>query len=308
MGLAHGSRLAAGLALLALVAGACSPSATPGPTIIPGPSGGAPLSQAKIRLLIIDQLGPRWYCDPDQYPIAHGSEQERANERWPDVLADTELSHAIAAKLGLDLSQPVTDGEKLAIYQRWKVAQSVPLDPIGNGRYRFDYTAQPVAGATDGLRTGGTIDDHGTITVEQQAAAGEPNCPICLSVGTAIDTPDGPIAVDRLRIGDPVWTLAADGRRVAGIVIAVGSTPAPVGHQVIRLRLADGRSVTASPGHPLADGRLLGDVRVGDLVDGSRVVAADEILYAGADTYDLVASGPTGIYLAGGIPLGSTLR
>jgi len=43
-------------------------------------------------------------------------------------------------------------------------------------------------------------------------------------------------------------------------------------------------------------------------VDGSRVVAADLIPYVGDDTYDLVTSGPTGIYLAGGIPLGSTLR
>ena len=50
------------------------------------------------------------------------------------------------------------------------------------------------------------------------------------------------------------------------------------------------------------------DLRVGDPVDGSHVIAADLIPYTGDDTYDLVASGPTGIYLAGGIPLGSTLR
>jgi hypothetical protein len=98
------------------------------------------------------------------------------------------------------------------------------------------------------------------------------------------------------------------GRRIAGTVIAIGSTPAPAGHRVVRLELADGRSVLASPGHPLADGRLLGDLRAGDAVDGSRVLSADRIPYAGDDTYDLVASGPTGVYLAGGIPLGSTLR
>lgn len=308
MALGGSSRIAPAVVLLALVIGACSPSSTPGPTVIPGPSGAAPLSQADMRLLIIDQLGPRWYCDPDAYPVAHGDEQQRAIERWPDVLADTELVHAVAATLGLSLSQPVTDAEKLAIYQRWKVAQSIPLDPIGDGRFRFDYTAQPVGGAIDGKRTGGTIDDHGTITIEQQAVAGQPNCPICLAVGTSIETPDGPIAVDRLRMGDPVWTLAEDGRRIAGVVIALGSTPAPVGHQVIRLLLADGRSVTASPGHPLADGRLLGDIHAGDVIDGSRVLAADDVPYSGADTYDLVASGPTGVYLAGGIPLGTTLR
>jgi hypothetical protein len=66
--------------------------------------------------------------------------------------------------------------------------------------------------------------------------------------------------------------------------------------------------VTASQGHPLADGRRLGELRVGDLVDSSRVVEADQIPYSGVETFDLVASGPTGAYLAGGIPLGSTIR
>jgi hypothetical protein len=305
---AFGARAPLAVLLLAMVVGACSPGSTPGPTIIPGPSGGSPLSQAELRLLVIQQLGPRWYCDPDEYPVAHGSEQDRAIERWPELQAEGELTRAIATRLGINLDQSVTDAEKLAIYRQWKVAQSIPLDPIGNGGYRFDYTAQPAAGATEGMRTAGTIDDQGTITVEQQATAGEPNCPICLSLGTPIDTPDGPVAVEQLRLGDPVWTLDAAGQRIAGVVIAIGSTPAPVGHHVIHLVLADGRSVTASAGHPLADGRLLADLRPGDPVDGSRVLSAETTSYGAADTYDLVASGPTGRYLAGGIPLGSTLR
>ena len=50
-----------------------------------------------------------------------------------------------------------------------------------------------------------------------------------------IDTPTGPVAVEDLRLGDPIWTLDADGRRVAGTVIALGSTTAPADHHVIRL-------------------------------------------------------------------------
>jgi hypothetical protein len=299
-------RLAAVLATALLVA-ACSARATPGPTIIPGPGGGGTLSPAELRLHLVDALGPRWYCDPDSYPISRGTEQERAIEQWPEVEAENELMRAIAARLAIDVDAPVSDADKLAIYQQWKVAVSIPLDVIGDGTFRFDYTAQPVGGATEGVRTAGTIDDRGAITVEQ-AAAGEPNCPICLSIGTLIDTPAGPMPVERLRLGDPVWTLDSDGRRIAGTVIAVGSTPAPVDHQVIRLLLADGRAVTASPGHPLLDGRPLGEIRVGEVIDGTRVVAADRRPYTGADTFDLVASGPTGAYFAGGIPLGSTLR
>ena len=65
--------------------------------------------------------------------------------------------------------------------------------------------------------------------------------------------------------------------------------------------------MTASPGHPLADGRQLGALTVGDDVDGSRIVALDSLPYGGGETFDLVASGATGGYYADGIPLGTTL-
>jgi hypothetical protein len=152
------------------------------------------------------------------------------------------------------------------------------------------------------------IDADGTIRTEATASAGAPNCPICLARGTAIDTPAGPVAVDRLRLGALVWTLDRAGHRGAATVIALGSTRAAADHRVIHIVLADGRSVTASPGHPLADGRRLGSLRIGDVVDGSRVVGATSEPYGGGETFDLVVSGPTGIYLSGGIPLGSTLR
>jgi hypothetical protein len=296
--------------LLVVAAAACSPAATPGTSVLPGPSGGGALSAAELRLRLIDQLGPRWYCDPDSYPIAVRDEMTRMRERWADLLADADALAAILQHEGLAsvAVANLTDDQRLAVYRVWKVLNSIQLDPAGQGSFRFDYVAQPVGGATEGTRTAGIITDRGDISIEQRAPAGQPPCPICLSVGTRIDTPDGPIAVEKLRLGDPVWTLDATGRRIAGTVIALGSTQAPKDHHVLRLRLADGRSVTASSGHPLLDGRLLGDLRVGDVVDGSLVIAIDSLPYPSGETFDLVASGPTGAYFAGGIPLGSTLR
>jgi len=300
----HVRTLAAG-AVFALFLAACAGSlgATPSPTIIPAPTGGAPLTEGQLRLLLIDALGPRWYCDPDVYPIAHGSEQDRALARFSEMQAEGDVFQYAAAKLGIEPYGVLTDAEKVAIYKLWKVAVSIPLDPIGNGVYRFDYLAQPVNGATTGTRTGGTIDSTGKITIDQQAASGEPNCPICLARGTLIDTPAGAIPVEQLRLGDPVWTLDAAGTRIAGVVIALGSTVAPADHTVIQLTLADGRSVTASPGHPLADGRTLGSLSIGDMVDGSPVASLQMLPYSGGVTFDLVASGPTGVYLPSGIPL-----
>lgn len=297
------------LAVVVLFAAACSPSGggpTPGLTILPGPSGGGTFGPAELRLMLIDRLGPLWYCDRDEYPVGR-DEQQGAIDAWPEMNAENELLRAIAARLGIDVDADVSDAEKLAIYRPWKAALAVQLDAIGEDTYRFDYLAQPIGGAAEGTRTAGIIRSSGEITIEQQAPAGEPTCPICLARGTLIDTPTGPVPVERLRLGDPIWTLTTDGRRVAGSVIALGSTAAPSGHVVIRLVLQDGRTVTASPGHPLAEGRLIGDLRPGDTVDGSRVSVAIREPYASADTFDLVSSGETGAYLAGGIPLGSTL-
>ncbi len=305
-------------AILVLVIGAaagCTFLATPdsgslGPSPSPGPSAtvGATRSEAELKLGLSDTYGPLWYCDPDFFPIAHGEEIDNAKARWPEVMADAPAFTAITHNLGLDPAGTFTDAQKLAVYQAWKALQAIALDPVGNDTYRFDYLAQPKPGGGQGLRTAGTITTSGAITVEQQAAAGQPNCPICLPRGTRIETPSGGLAVEALRIGDVVWTLDPQGRLVAASVIALGSTPAPANHHLVRVVLADGRSVTASPGHPLADGRHLGELGAGDLVDGSVVTSSDLIPYAGQRTYDLVVSGPTGSYLVDGIALGSTIR
>jgi hypothetical protein len=122
-----------------------------------------------------------------------------------------------------------------------------------------------------------------------------------------IDTPLGLVAVENLRIGDPVWTLNAAGERVAGIIQQTGYMTAPASHQIIHLRLGDGRELWASPGHPTADKRLLGDVSVGDRLDGARVTFVELLPYGGLTTFDILPSGDTGFYWVNGILMGSTL-
>ncbi len=298
------SRLHGLVSIVILVAACGIGASTPAQT--PAPTPGAPLTTAQLRSTLIEEFGSLWYCDPDFYPVAQGDEIDAARQRWAEVQADTEAFAAIAARLGIPAVGEVTDEQKLEAYRAWKMLNAIALEQAGDG-YRFDYLAQPAAGAAEGRRIAGTISASGEIAIEQEAAAGEPPCPICLVRGTPIDTPTGSISVQRLRTGDLIWTLDSSGRRVVGTVSAIGSTPAPAGHQVVRLELANGRSVTASPGHPLADGRHLGDVAVGDMVDGSVVRSANLVRYLGDETFDLVVSGTTGTYLSDGISLGSTL-
>lgn len=129
----------------------------------------------------------------------------------------------------------------------------------------------------------------------------------CLSAGTQIDTPNGPIAVQDLQVGDLVWSASTSGVRFVATVLKVQRTPVPADHLMVRVLLADGRELYASVGHPTADGRTLGDLRPGDLLDGSTVVSVTRGPYNQPATYDLLPSGGTGFYWANGILIGSTL-
>jgi len=175
------------------------------------------------------------------------------------------------------------------------------LGPASAG-YTFDYTV-------DGsfMHVQGTVQVNGTISVTSKTQGQRPNCPICLSASTLISTPAGDVVVTAIRIGTLVWTQAADGSRVAAPVIKAGSTPVPAGHLMVHLTLADGRQLWASPGHRTADGRPLGSLRVGDVIDGSRVSGWELVPYSVGRTYDLLPAGTTGFYWANGVLLSSTL-
>jgi hypothetical protein len=294
------------LMLLAIVVAACSatgPSSTPPPS--PSPRG--PLPIAELRYRLIDELGPLWYCDRDFYPIARDDEGVLAIQRFGEVQADREAFAAILGHLGLGAGAAFSADQKLAIYRAWKQLNAIVLDPVGDGSYRFDYLTMPAQGANDGRRTTGTIDVSGTIAIDQQQPAGAPPCPICLARGTRIATPDGDVAIEDIRVGMRVWSIDEAGRRVVERVVRIGQTPVPDAHQVVRLVLDDGRVVRASPGHPLADGRRLGTMQAGDWVDGATVISATLERYQGGSTFDLLPDGPTGVYIADGVPLGSTL-
>lgn len=263
---------------------------------------------AELKIRLIEQLGPPWFCDPDFFPVARDDEAALAKQKFGEVQADTEAFAAITAHTGL-AAGPFTDEQKLAIYRYWKQLIAIILNPSEiSGTYRFDYLNRPAAADGDGRRTTGTIDADGTVTIAQQAPAGAPNCPICLARGTRIATPGGEVPIEDVRVGMQVWSIDGAGSRFAATVALVGRTPVPASHQVVRLILEDGRVVRASPGHPLADGRPLGTIRVGDRVDGATVTSASLEAYDGGFTFDLLPDGPTGIYLADGVPLGSTLR
>ena len=272
------------------------------PTLIP-PLPSASLSPTELKYRLLDEFPDFFFCDPDYYPIARSDEGDLARQRFPELQSNQEEFQAILAHLSLKNQTSFTDDQKLQIYREYKRLNALQLQLAGD-QYQFQFMTG--GQGQQGYHIQGTIDGSGRINVEQKTP-GFATCPICLAAHTRIDTPQGPVFVEDIKPGDPVWTQSSLGERVAAPVLKVARVPVSTGHSLVHMVLADGRELWASPGHPTADGRVLADLHPGDLLDGSRVLQADRVIYDGAATYDLLPAGPTGYYWADGILMGSTL-
>ena len=289
---------------LLLVAAACGGNALASPT--PAPS---PLPAAELKYRVMDAGGRVEFCDPDYYPIARADEDQLAKARIGDIQKDAETYAAITARVGTDV---------LTVYREWKALNALRLTPLSTtapASWSFAYrstgkNAGPSPAPKQGpfFQVEGSVNVNGKVDITKNVTAGAVPCPICLAMDTRIATPRGDVLVQDLRVGDVVWTLEASGERVAAPLIEVGKTPVPNTHEVVLLALADGRAVRASPGHPTADGRSIGDLRIGDELDRTRVVQAGRVPYTAGFTFDVLPAGATASYWANGIVLKSTLR
>ena len=258
------------------------------------------LTAPELKYQLIDTIGAPLFCGPPVVRVP--SDAEAAQEVAALRARDPATLDAIVRHEKLDAAHLTADHDR-RIVQQIQVLEALRLTADGSG-FRFDY----IAGRPSPEHVVGTIDSHGAISLESHDPTpfpGRGGCPICLAASTRIATPDGEIAVTQLRPGMLVWTIDA-GHRVAAPISAVGHTPAPFGHLVIRVVLGDGRAVVASPGHPTGDGRRIGELSPGDILDGGRVMTMDPAPYAG-DTWDLLPLSSTGEYWADGVLLGSTL-
>jgi hypothetical protein len=275
----------------------------------PPPASSKKLSVPALKVAVLDAIGGDLdYCDPDVYPVTRGTKLQNAQGRLPTIKADKVTYRAILQHLHITDDSSLTPDQIIAISEVYKKIQRIELKPKG-ASYAFSVlqTNGP-ADAGPPTLVEGTITPAGRVTIERKVPGEHPICPVCLAAGVRIATPQGLVRVEDIRRGMPVWTTGGHGRRLRAVVLLTGHMAAPPGHEVVRIVLADGRSVTASPGHPTADGRTVGELTPGDSLDGSRVVSVVRLAYSGGATYDLLPSGPTGTYFADGIPLGSTIE
>lgn len=261
------------------------------------------LSPTELKYKVLEKFPDFFFCDPDFYPVAHDDELSLAQEQFTTLQANPEEFQAILKHNNLSGLTTFTDEQKLLIYRDHKRLNAIYFKLVDD-KYQFQIRTGSEGG--QGSNITGTIDGRGSIEIQKQEQ-GFLTCPICLAMGTLIDTPHGAVTVENLQAGDSVWTANEAGIRVLGIILRTTRVPVPVTHQVIHVVLSDGRQLWASAGHPTTNGKMLGSLKINDLLDGAHIIKIERLHYKGTATYDLLPSGDTGFYWANGILMGSTL-
>jgi hypothetical protein len=266
-----------------------------------------------LRYVLLARYSDFAFCDPDYYPVARDDEQSAADDWWAAVDRGSAEVTAILAHHGYQepLTSPV---QRLVVYRDHKKLAVIVMAPESGG-YGYQLSISTSGGGepdqtVDGfISLTGAIDERG-----RQPRLG--GCPICLEPGTRIATPHGEVPAAEVKPGDLVWTVDGSGQRVAAPVERVVRRATPGPHLMLRLVLSDGRVLVAAGAHPAADraspgsggGAYLRDLRTGQPYDGATVVTTSWTLSQAPATSDILPAGPTGLYWANGILVGSTLN
>ena len=257
----------------------------------------------QLRYLLLAHYPNFSYCDPDLYPVARGDEQSAADAWWSTASHDAPEAAAILTHH--DFGEPLTATQRLTAYRDHKMLNVIAMTAVADG-YQYQLSTSRSGDQPDETVTG-LITGSGAIR-EGSRQARRGGCPICLEADARIATPGRDVPVSLIRPGDVVWTTDAAGHRVSAPVEQVIRRDTPGPHLMLRLTLSDGRELVAAGAHPAADGRYLRELNTGQSYDGATITSAAWVSSTAPATYDLLSSGPTGVYWANGILVGSTLK
>ncbi len=124
---------------------------------------------------------------------------------------------------------------------------------------------------------------------------------LCIPEGTAVDTPEGPRAIETIQPGDSV--VGFDGAPVRVLQVQ-GYLEDPERSEFLRIEFEDGAVVELCGMHRLAGIRAK-DVQEGNVIDGRTVKAVSR--FAGVSrSYDLMTEDPG--YRISGVPVNSMIE
>jgi len=196
------------------------------------------------------------------------------------IMAGTQLAGASAA------SRIPTDVAQQVISQG--IPQAMGLRTMGFGGLQSAGSAQMATDQFNALQFKALMQD---IKSSLQTTGGS----FCLHPLAPVETPSGSRFVSELVPGATVWSRDEEGNRVFAAVIETAQRLVGPEHKMLRVFGADGEFFV-TPEHPLPNGKAIGDVRPGEIVDNATAL-----------TCDIRVDGPTGVYFVCGVALGSTL-
>jgi hypothetical protein len=255
------------------------------------------MSADQLKLRVLDAVHGRvFFCGP---PVVMAGRLEEARREIEPLRTRPALSRVLIRYIHARGSR-LSSRDIVRLARVFQQVEAIHLRQTDG-----DHSFQVTTASGDAIRVvSGVVGPTGDVTIQSSERGARPMCPICLARSVTIATPSGAVPVQDVRVGMSVWSADRSGRRIRGIVLRTRRVPAD--GELLRITLADGRTVVVSPRHPAASGRLVGALVPGDRLAGSRVAAVTVVRYRGF-TYDVLPSGPTGEYFADGILLGSTL-
>ena len=108
----------------------------------------------------------------------------------------------------------------------------------------------------------------------------------CLPPNTMISTPEGDKPLERLREGEQVWTVNSVGEKIAMPILQLSKVDVDTEHQILQIRLSDGRLLMVSPLHPDTSGRALAELKEGDCLSDAEIRHIELLPYKGSFTMD----------------------
>ncbi len=282
---------------------ASSVTPTPTPSSLSTTLKVSKLSPTQLKYQLIDKFGEIFFCDPDVYPVGRAISEDEFARRFAAIQQNTEAYQAILEHNHLSSTTTLLNDQKRLVYAEYKKLNAIVLEPQGS-QYKFNLVTPN--GIGQGFAIEGLIDASGTISVSNKQAT-ITTCPICLAGDTQIATPSGAVPVRDLKKGMAVWTIDHSGQRQLAVIQETVRRPIALGTVLVHIVLDDGRELLVSAGHPTMDGRTIGDLAVGDVIDGSHIIRVEQVPSHESATFDILPSGETGAYWANGILLASTL-
>jgi len=261
-----------------------------------------PRSTADLKYSVIDVAGDPLVCTG--WGVPNGAFTPERD--YPRIVADAPTYASILRHKHMP-PVALTADQIVIVYREWLKLEAVRLSWNGSG-YDFEMTPDRIGGHPEALRNNlqGNVDLFGHVTHVRESADMSA-CPICLAANSPIATPTGPVPVSKIKVGMRVWSVSADGVGVEATVLETRTRLDAPGSRLVRMVLADGREITASPLHRIGDGRPVGWLKIGDEVNGVRIATLELVADPSGRTYDLLPSGTTGEYWVDGILVESTL-